>query len=150
MAEEIRMVDISQKEAVIRVATAIGTIKLKPETIKRIRNNEIEKGNVIAATKIAAIAAVKKTPDMLPLCHPIPISNVKVDIKINKESLEIMVTVKSIGKTGVEMEALTGVTVGLLNVWDMVKKYEKDEKGQYPTTRISDIRVVEKTKTGVQ
>ena len=144
------MVDISQKEDVIRVATAIGTIKLKPETIKRIRNNEIEKGNVIAATKIAAIAAVKKTPDMLPLCHPIPISNVKVDIKINKESLEIMVTVKSIGKTGVEMEALTGVTVGLLNVWDMVKKYEKDEKGQYPTTRISDIRVVEKTKTGVQ
>ncbi|MGQ4913918.1 MAG: cyclic pyranopterin monophosphate synthase MoaC [Candidatus Asgardarchaeia archaeon] len=144
------MVDISQKEDVIRVATAIGTIKLKPETIKRIRDNKIEKGNVIAATKIAVIAAVKRTPDILPLCHPIPISNAKVDIKLNNDSLEIMVTVKSIGKTGVEMEALTGVAVGLLNVWDMVKKYEKDEMGQYPTTRISDIHVVEKTKTEVQ
>ena len=141
------MIDISEKELILRIATASGRIKLKDETIKRIQNNQVKKGDVFTIAKIAAINAVKKTPELIPLCHPIPITNVSVDFIIeNDTTIKASCTVKSIAQTGVEMEALTGVNIALLNIWDVVKMYEKDKNGQYPSTIISDIKVEEKIK----
>ncbi|MCY0867841.1 MAG: cyclic pyranopterin monophosphate synthase MoaC [Desulfurococcus sp.] len=144
----IRMVDITGKEDVYREATATGFIKLKPSTIELIKKGLVEKGDVYSASTIAAILGVKETPRMLPLTHNIPITGVKVDYEIQEDGVRVYVTVKTTAKTGVEMEALMGVAVALLNIWDMVKKYEKDESGQYPHTRITDIRVLEKKKGG--
>ncbi|MGB9631458.1 MAG: cyclic pyranopterin monophosphate synthase MoaC [Candidatus Methanodesulfokora sp.] len=140
------MVDISEKEPVLRIARARGRIKLRESTIKRIVEGRVEKGDVITVAKLAAIQAVKKTPEIIQLCHPIPIENVGVEVRIEKDYVEVEVEVKAIAKTGVEMEALSGVSAALLNIWDMVKKYEKDEMGQYPSTAISDISVLEKRK----
>lgn len=143
------MADITGKKIVYREAQAEGIIKLKPSTIKRIVERRVEKGDVFTISRIAAINAVKKTPDLLPLCHNIPITHVIVDFKImGNERIMVRVTVKSTARTGVEMEALTGVSSALLNIWDMVKKYEKDEFGQYPDTVIEYIRVVYKEKRG--
>ncbi|MCS4540956.1 MAG: cyclic pyranopterin monophosphate synthase MoaC [Euryarchaeota archaeon] len=141
-----KMVDISKKPDVIRIAKAQGSIKLKKETIEKVKAGKIEKGDVFTAAKLAAISATKKTSELLFLCHPLPITNVKVDLNTAEEKITAEVEVSSIGKTGVEMEALVGVTTALLTVWDMVKQYEKDEKGQYPRTKIEDIKVVEKIK----
>jgi len=140
------MIDISEKDTILRIATASGKIKLKKETIKRIKNKQIEKGDALTVAKVSAINAVKKVPDLIPFCHPIPITNIDVDFKIENETVKVTCKVKSIAKTGVEMEALTGVSVALLNLWDVVKMYEKDEKGQYPLTLIYDIKVEEKIK----
>jgi len=141
-----RMVDISEKQDVVRIATAEGWIKLKEETIKAIVEDKIAKGNVLATANIAAALAVKKTPELIPMCHPIPITSVKVSFDVEKDRIRAECTVKSVGKTGVEMEALTGVSVALLTIWDMVKSVEKDETGNYPFTAIEGIRVVEKKK----
>lgn len=141
------MIDISEKNSILRIATASGKISLKKETIERIRNKNIQKGDVFTIAKISAINAVKKVPDLIPLCHPIPIS--KVDIDFNYEgdnNIRVTCTVKSISKTGVEMEALMGVNVALLNIWDVVKMYEKDIEGQYPITVITEVKVDEKIK----
>lgn len=143
---EIRMADITGKERVFREATAEGFIVLRRETIKAIRERRISKGDVVAAAKLAAIQAVKRTWDVIPLCHPIPITGVDVDIELKENMVIARVTVRSEGKTGVEMEALTGVSVALLTVWDMVKALEKDEAGQYPHTEIYGIKVVRKRK----
>ncbi|MGQ4875015.1 MAG: cyclic pyranopterin monophosphate synthase MoaC [Promethearchaeia archaeon] len=141
------MIDITKKPEIVRIARASGIITLKKETISRIKNNDIEKGDVFTIARIAAINAVKKVPELIPMCHPIPITKISVEFKfISDYSLKVICTVKSIAKTGVEMEALTGVATALLNVWDLVKMYEKDEKGQYPHTKISEIIVEEKIK----
>lgn len=140
------MVDVTDKRDVIRIARARGKIRLRKETIQLIREKRVEKGDVLTVTKIVAINSVKKTSELLPFCHPIGITHVDVDVKLLDDSVEVEVTVKGFAKTGVEMEALTGVSLALLNVWDMVKKYEKDETGNYPWTRITDIVVVEKVK----
>ena len=140
------MIDISEKDTITRIATASGKIKLQTETIERIKNKKVEKGDTLTVAKLSAINAVKKVPDLIPFCHPIPISNVKIDFEINESIIKVVCTVKSIAKTGVEMEALMGVSVALLNIWDVVKMYEKDIQGQYPSTQIYDIKVVEKIK----
>ncbi|MHA1885665.1 MAG: cyclic pyranopterin monophosphate synthase MoaC [Promethearchaeota archaeon] len=141
------MIDISEKETTTRTATASGKINLDHNTITRIKNNQIKKGDVLTIAKIAAINAVKKVPDLIPFCHPIPIKNAEIDFKIENDTLiKVTCTVKSIAQTGVEMEALTGVSIALLNIWDVVKMYEKDKEGQYPTTLIYDIKVEEKVK----
>jgi cyclic pyranopterin phosphate synthase len=143
----VHMVDVSGKPDSQREAVATGFIKLKKSTIELIRGGKIEKGNVLDVSSVSAILGVKKTPELLPLTHNIPISNVKVDFNIEEEGIRVYVTVKTTAKTGVEMEALMGATAALLNIWDMVKKYEKDEKGQYPETVITDVRVLSKVKT---
>jgi len=141
------MIDISKKDVVLRTAKASGKILLKEDTIKRIKNNQVQKGDVLTIAKIAAINAVKKVPDLIPLCHPIPINHVSVDFEFESNNIvKVSCTVKSFAKTGVEMEALTGVNVALLNIWDVVKMYEKDDYGQYPFTIINDIKVDEKIK----
>lgn len=141
------MVDITAKPEVHREATAKGRIKLKPETIRRIKQGKIEKGDPFAIAKIAGILAAKNTSSLIPLCHPLPLTNVEVNLKIlNGSAVEAEAKVKTKAQTGVEMEALTAVTVALLTVWDMTKQYEKDSKGQYPSTAIQDIYVVQKIK----
>jgi cyclic pyranopterin phosphate synthase len=140
------MIDISKKDTVLRIAKASGKIKLKFDTINRIQNNQVEKGDAFTIVKVSAINAVKKVPNLIPFCHPIPIYNVNVDFEIENETIKVTCIVKSNAKTGVEMEALTGVSVALLNLWDIVKMYEKDDNGQYPSTLIYDIKVEEKIK----
>jgi len=141
------MVDITGKTTTYREAQAEGIIRLKPDTVRKIIEGRIEKGDVFTVSRIAAINAVKKTPDLIPLCHNIPITHVNVDFDvIGNDRIMVRVTVKTSAKTGVEMEALAGVSTALLNIWDMVKKYEKDEQGQYPDTLIEYIRVVYKKK----
>jgi cyclic pyranopterin phosphate synthase len=140
------MVDISAKEDVVRIATAEGFIRLKESTVKAIKEGKVPKGDVLNTATIAGILAVKKTPELIPMCHPIPITSVSVEFELQSNGVKAICTVKSIGKTGVEMEALTGVSVALLTVWDMVKALEKDESGNYPHTAIEYIRVVEKVK----
>jgi cyclic pyranopterin phosphate synthase len=141
-----RMVDVSLKEEVYRVATARGCIKLRKDTIDKIVSKEVEKGDVIAVTQIVAIESAKKTYLLLPFCHPIKIDYVEPRVWVEEDKVCVEVTVKARERTGVEMEALTAVSISLLNIWDMVKKYEKDEKGQYPYTAIESIVVVSKEK----
>ncbi|KKN30796.1 hypothetical protein LCGC14_0830350 [marine sediment metagenome] len=140
------MIDISEKDTILRIATASGEIILRKETVKRIKSKKIEKGDALTIAKVAAINAVKKVPDLIPFCHLVPITNIEVDFEIGSSTITVTCTVKSIAKTGVEMEALTGVSIALLNLWDVVKMYEKDEKGQYPSTVIYDIKVEKKIK----
>jgi cyclic pyranopterin phosphate synthase len=143
------MVDVTAKPEVYREATARGKIKLKPETINLIREKKIEKGSPFDVAKIAGIMAAKNTSSLVPLCHPLPLTNVDVDINIFDDStVEVNATVKTRAQTGVEMEALAAVSVALLTIWDMTKQYEKDKAGQYPSTAIQDIRVVRKIKQG--
>ncbi len=144
--DPIRMIDVSDKDVVHREAEAVGRIKLKKETIAAIREGKIKKGDPLTVAEIASIQAVKKTPDLIPLCHPIPITSVSTEFEIGENEIEARCRVVADYKTGVEMEALTGVTVALLNIWDMVKYLEKDEEGQYPTAVITGIRVTEKRK----
>ena len=142
----VKMVNISDKKEVLRIARAKGRIKLKDSTIELIKVGKVEKGNVITTAQVAATLAVKSTPNMIPMCHPISITGVNVRFDFIGDEIEADVEVKSFGKTGVEMEAITGVSVALLTIWDMVKAVEKDEAGQYPVTRINDIRVIKKVK----
>jgi len=142
----VKMVEVGNKEVVKRTATANGKINLQMVTIDLIKREEIKKGNVLTTAQIAAILAVKSTHNLIPLCHPLKITGIDVDFDVGEDFVETEVTVRCIGETGVEMEALTGVSVGLLTIWDMVKSVEKDENGQYPSTRISDIVVSEKIK----
>ncbi|MBS3815449.1 MAG: cyclic pyranopterin monophosphate synthase MoaC [Hadesarchaea archaeon] len=141
-----RMVDIGGKPHQDRRAKARGSIKLNPETIEKVKKGEIPKGDVLTVAKTAGVMAVKKTPETIPLTHPIPITSVEINFEIEEERIISEAEVKSEGQTGVEMEALAGVTNSLLTIWDMVKGFEKDEDGQYPTTRINDIEVIEKVK----
>lgn len=141
------MVDVSGKEQIFREATATGSIKLKPETIDLIKANKIAKGDPLYTAKIAGVLAAKKTSDLIPLCHPLPLTNVEVMVKVsNKSKVEVTATVKTRAQTGVEMEALTAVSAALLTIWDMTKQYEKDPTGQYPSTAIENIFVVKKLK----
>ena len=140
------MVDISEKPDVGRRARAAGEIMLSGETIRMISSGTVEKGNVLATARVAAVLAVKRTPDTIPMCHQIPITSIDVDFEIKEETVEAFVEVRSVGKTGVEMEALTGVSAALLTIWDMVKSAEKDASGNYPHTAIRNIRVLEKAK----
>jgi len=145
-ADPIRMIDVSDKEVVHREAEAVGRIKLKKSTVNAIKEGKIKKGDPLTVAEVASIQAVKKTPDLIPLCHPIPITSVSTEYEIGEDVIEARCRVVADYKTGVEMEALTGVTVALLNIWDMVKYLEKDEAGQYPTAVITGIRVTEKRK----
>ena len=142
------MIDISDKPEILREATASGIIRLKPETIQLIKKGKIAKGDPFYASKIAAILAAKRTSSLIPLCHPIPITKVEVETEIVDESnVQVTATVRTKAQTGIEMEALTATATGLLTIWDMVKQYEKNAEGQYPTTAIENIHVVNKMKS---
>ncbi len=145
-----RMVDISDKREVARRAVASGEIQLQPKTIEAVKNRQIVKGEVLETARIAAVMAVKNTSSVIPMCHQIPVTSVDVQFDIDFDTIKATVEVKSVGKTGVEMEALHGVSVALLTIWDMVKSAEKDETGNYPFTEIKSIRVLEKSKNELE
>lgn len=141
------MVDVSSKPEILREATAAGTIRLKPETISLVIAGKIAKGDPLYTAKIAGILAAKKCSDLVPLCHPLPLTKVEVEAKVvGASTVEVTALVKTKAQTGVEMEALTAVSAALLTVWDMTKQYEKDANGQYPSTVIENIHVVKKFK----
>ena len=141
------MVDVTSKPEVYREAKAKGTIRLKPETIRLIKDGKIEKGDPFQVAQVAGILAAKNTSSMIPLCHPLPLTGVDVKMKIIDDSkVEVEATVKTRAQTGVEMEALAATATALLTVWDMTKQYEKDADGQYPSTSIQDLHVVNKVK----
>jgi cyclic pyranopterin phosphate synthase len=138
-AGKARMVDVSAKPPVRRTARAAGSIFLSKDTLDKIRKNLIEKGDVLATARIAAIAAAKRTSDLIPLCHNIAIDWLDVQFKLQPESIRIHSTAVCTDKTGIEMEALTAVSVAALTIYDMCKAVDKD-------MRIGEIRLLEKTK----
>jgi cyclic pyranopterin phosphate synthase len=142
-----QQVDISDKPTSLRRAVAEGYIDLRSKTIEAIKRNAVVKGDVLNTATVAAVLAAKKTAELIPLCHPIPVTSIQMDYAILESTVKAKCEVKSESKTGVEMEALTGVSVALLTIWDMVKSIEKDPTGNYPVTRLRDIRVLEKSKT---
>jgi len=133
------MVDVSAKDVSVRTATASGRVLVSPEVVTLLRAGEVPKGDAIAVARIAGIQAAKRTPDLVPLCHPIAIHGVVVDLEINKGHVSIVATVRTADRTGVEMEALTCVSVAGLALIDMVKSVD-------PSATITDVRV--ETKTG--
>jgi len=141
-----KMIDISSKKVIRREASAEGKIVLRKSTMNLIEKGEIEKGDPLQIASIAAIQAAKATSSSLMVCHQIPIESTSVEFEKGSDFLTARVTVISHSRTGVEMEALNAVGCALLNIWDVVKKYEKDDRGQYPMTRIEKIRVIEKIK----
>ena len=134
-----RMVDVSGKKKVRRTAKASGSIVMKPDTVKLIREGLVEKGDVLAAARIAGISAAKKAWDLIPLCHNIEIDHIGVDFRIQDEGIDIESTAVCTDKTGIEMEALTAVSVAALTIYDMCKAVDK-------TMKIGNIVLVEKTK----
>ncbi len=138
-AGNAHMVDVSEKQVTTRTAVASGRVSMMPETLKLIRTGMAKKGDVIATARIAGIMAAKRTHELIPLCHPLAISQIMVDIDINEpaSAVDVTATVKVEGKTGVEMEALTAVSVACLTVYDMVKAVDRG-------IIISDIRLIEK------
>ena len=140
------IIDIGKKPVVERRATARGRVVLGKASKSAIESDSVKKGNVLEASTVAALQAVKDTPRIIPHCHPIPLEGTEVVWEWKQTSLWCTVSVSAHYKTGIEMEALTGVAAGLLCAFDMVKSLEKDEHGQYPVARITDLEVVEKFK----
>lgn len=133
-----RMVDVGNKRATRRVARAGGRVEMKPETLRLILDKKVQKGDVFEVARLAGIMAAKKTSELIPLCHPLPIENIRIDFRPVDNSIEIIAEVKVTARTGVEMEALTAVSVAALTVYDMCKSAEKG-------VVISDIRLLEKS-----
>ncbi len=133
-----RMVDVSGKDVTTRTARASGRVLVSPRVIELLRGEGVPKGDALATARIAGIMGAKKTPDLIPLCHPLAVSGVKVDLQVADDAVEILATVKTTDRTGVEMEALTAVAVAGLTVIDMVKAVDKGAV-------ITDVRVEEKT-----
>lgn len=123
---EARMVDVSEKGDTEREAVAKGRVVMKPGTLEKIRSASIKKGDVLAVARVAGIMAAKRTPDLIPLCHPILIDNINIDFKFSgDDTIEITATAKSTGKTGVEMEALVAASVSALTIYDMCKSVDR-------------------------
>ncbi len=140
------IINIGGKPVVERRATARGRVVLQTATKAAVETGSIAKGDVLEASTVAVLQAVKDTPRIIPHCHPIPLEGTEVDWSWEGTSLWCTVTVSAHYKTGIEMEALTGVAAGLLCAFDMVKSLEKDAEGQYPGARITALEVVEKFK----
>ena len=137
-----QMVDVSAKAMSKRRAVASGKIRLRRETLDLIASDQIAKGNVFATARIAGIQAAKQTAQLIPLCHPLPLGDVKIDVVTSNEGAEVTCAAQTVAQTGVEMEALVGVTVALLAIYDMCKAVDKE-------MQISDVRLLSKTKQAV-
>jgi cyclic pyranopterin phosphate synthase len=138
-----QMVDVSAKPMSKRRAVAVGKIRLQRETLDLIASDQIAKGNVFGTARIAGIQAAKQTAQLIPLCHPLPLGDVKIEIVTSNEGAEVRCTAQTIAQTGVEMEALVGATVALLTIYDMCKAVDKE-------MQISDVRLHSKTKQTVR
>ncbi|HEY2625782.1 MAG TPA: cyclic pyranopterin monophosphate synthase MoaC [Candidatus Udaeobacter sp.] len=138
-----QMVDVSAKPLSARTAVATGKIRLRRETLDLIANDQIAKGNVVATARIAGIQAAKQTAHLIPLCHTLPLGEIKIDIDTSNNGAEVTCTARTIAQTGVEMEALTGVAVALLTIYDMCKAVDKE-------MQISNVRLIDKTKRSLE
>jgi cyclic pyranopterin monophosphate synthase len=138
----VRMVDVSAKPHSFRTAIATGKIKIKPATANAISRNRIGKGNVFATAQIAGIQAAKRTAELIPLCHPLPLTNVEIDFAMKNGVVSATCSARTTAQTGVEMEALAGVAIALLTIYDMCKAIDKEMK-------ISDVRLIKKEKRPV-
>jgi cyclic pyranopterin phosphate synthase len=134
-----QMVDVSAKPLSTRSATAKGKIQLQRKTLDLISKDRIAKGNVFATARLAGIQAAKQTPNLIPLCHTLPLGDVKIDIVGVRDGAEVTCTARTVAQTGVEMEALTGVSIALLTIYDMCKAVDK-------RMQIADVRLIKKTK----
>ena len=134
-----KMVDVSGKPLSVRTAVAMGKIRLRSKTLDLVSKDQMVKGNVLATARIAGIQAAKETAHLIPLCHILPLGEVKIDIVASNEGAEVKCTARTIARTGVEMEALTGVAIALLTIYDMCKAVDKE-------MTISDVRLISKTK----
>ena len=121
----VSMVDVSAKPEQVRVASARGFVRMSLETLRLVRENGLKKGDVLAAAKLAGISAAKQTSSLIPLCHPLSLSHVQVDCELQEEGIEVLAIVRTTGRTGVEMEALTAVSVAALTLYDMCKAVDK-------------------------
>src|SRR6201997_4555521 len=137
-----QMVDVSAKPLSARTAVATGKIRLQRETLDLIANDQIAKGTVVAPARIAGIQAAKQTAHLIPLCHTLPLGEIKIDIVTFNKGAEVKCTAQTVAQTGVEMEALVGVTLALLTIYDMCKAVDKE-------MQIYDVRLLEKTKRSV-
>ena len=135
---EANMVDIQDKKSSERVAIAEGSITLSKKALNQINDDKVSKGNVINTARIAGIMGAKKTSDLIPLCHPIPIEAIKIDFSINEKDINVLATVSTTNKTGVEMEALVAVNIACLTIYDMVKSVDKKAK-------INSIKLIRKS-----
>jgi cyclic pyranopterin monophosphate synthase len=137
---DIRMIDVTGKPETVRTALAKGRVKMNKDTLALVRNNKVPKGDVLATAQTAGILAAKKTPDLIPLCHPLLLSSVTIEFDLNSEAsaIDITVTVKGQGKTGFEMEALAAVSVAALTIYDMCKMFDK-------AMSITDVHLMKKT-----
>jgi cyclic pyranopterin monophosphate synthase len=133
----MRMIDVGAKPRTERVAVARGFIAMAPATLARVRRGDVEKGDVLAAARLAGVMAAKKTPDLVPLCHPIALSGVEVEATPGPGGIEVVATVRTVDRTGVEMEALAAVSGACLTVYDMLKRYERG-------MRIEAVELLEK------
>jgi cyclic pyranopterin monophosphate synthase len=139
---QVRMVDVSAKPHSFRTAIATGKIKIKRATANAISRNQIGKGNVFATAQIAGIQAAKRTAELIPLCHPLPLSNVEIDFEMKGGTISARCSARTTAQTGVEMEALAGVAIALLTIYDMCKAVDKEME-------ISDVRLMKKTKRAI-
>ena len=133
----MRMIDVGAKPPTERVAVARGLVEMSRATMGLVRRGQVEKGDVIAAARLAGVMAAKRTPDLVPLCHPIALSGVEVEVRSRASGLEVTATVRTVDRTGVEMEALAAVAAGCLTIYDMLKRHERG-------MRIAGIALLEK------
>jgi len=140
------MIDVTEKPVVRRLAEAAGKIYLSRDTIEVIKAGKIKKGNPLPVAEVAGMNAAKQTHLLIPHCHQLSLDTVGITFEISDDFIEARCVVKAQARTGVEMEALVGVSMALNTIWDMVKYLEKNAEGQYPVTRIADIRVLQKHK----
>jgi cyclic pyranopterin phosphate synthase len=140
---------VHDKPSVYRRAVAVGTLALRPSTCRGVRQGTVGKGDPIATGEVAGLAAMKRTSDLIPHCHTVLLTGAQVTLKVGARGIRGTAVAETVGPTGVEMEALVGVSLALLTVWDMVKYLEKDGKGLYPNARLNDVHVTVKEKRAV-
>jgi cyclic pyranopterin monophosphate synthase len=137
---------VHDKPLVYRRAVVRGELRVRPSTGRAIRAGSVRKGDPIAAGELAGLLAMKRTPDLIPHCHPVPLTGSRVELTVRGRTVRVEAEAEAVYRTGVEMEALVGASIALLTVWDMVKYLEKDEDGGYPSTRLGPVVVVTKLK----
>ncbi len=142
-----RQKDVGAKPRVHRHAVVVGELALGPATRRAVRARAVEKGDPIAAGELAGLLAMKRTPELIPHCHAVPLTASRVDLRASRRGVTVRAEAETVDRTGVEMEALVGATVALLTVWDMVKYLEKDARGLYPHASLGPVRVVAKRKS---
>jgi cyclic pyranopterin monophosphate synthase len=142
-----RQRDVGSKPRVHRRAVAIGELRTRPATRSAIRAGRVEKGDPLGTGELAGLLAMKRTSELIPHCHAVPLTASSVELAVSRSGVRVRAEAESVDRTGVEMEALVGASVALLTVWDMVKYLEKDGRGLYPETSLGPVRVVTKVKS---